>query len=79
MSLREARPGDAGSRFLAEIREQPAALLRLLEHAPEFARVAATMHARDARLVRNNEPVNLEMLIVGELRVLAGISRRAQS
>ncbi len=34
---------------------------------------------RDARLVRNNEPVNLEMLIVGELRVLAGMSRRANS
>jgi glucosamine--fructose-6-phosphate aminotransferase (isomerizing) len=52
VSLREVRPGNAGSRFLAEIREQPAALLRLLEHAPEFARVAATMHERDARLVR---------------------------
>ena len=35
--------------------------------------------ARDARLVRNNEPVNLEMLIVDELRVLAGMSRRANS
>jgi len=34
---------------------------------------------RDARLVRNNEPVNLEILIVGELRVLAGMSRRANS
>jgi len=34
---------------------------------------------RDARLMRNNEPVNLEMLIVGELRVLAGMSRRANS
>ena len=52
MSLRDVRPGNAGSRFLAEIREQPAALLRLLEQAPEFARVAATMHERDARLVR---------------------------
>lgn len=27
---------------------------------------------RGARLVRNNEPVNVEMLILGQLRVLAG-------
>ena len=32
---------------------------------------------REARLMRNNEPVNLDMLLVGELRVLAGLSRRA--
>jgi hypothetical protein len=32
---------------------------------------------REARLMRNNEPVNLDMLVVGELRVLAGMSRRA--
>jgi hypothetical protein len=31
---------------------------------------------REARLMRNNEPVNLDMLVVGELRVLAGLSRR---
>ena len=34
-------------------------------------------YGRQARLMRNNEPVNLEMLFVGELRVLAGLSRRA--
>jgi hypothetical protein len=34
--------------------------------------------ARDAHLVRNHEPVNLEMLILGHLRVLAGLSRRAE-
>jgi hypothetical protein len=34
--------------------------------------------ARDARLMRNNEPVNLEMLILGHLRVLAGLSQRAE-
>jgi hypothetical protein len=33
---------------------------------------------RDAHLVRNNEPVNLDMLILGHLRVLAGLSRRAE-
>jgi hypothetical protein len=31
---------------------------------------------REARLTRNDEPVNLDMLVVGELRVLAGLSRR---
>jgi hypothetical protein len=36
----------------------------------------ATGSGRDARLMRNNEPVNFEMLIVGELRVLAGLSRQ---
>ena len=31
---------------------------------------------RDARLMRNQEPVNLDTLILGQLRVLAGLSRR---
>jgi glucosamine--fructose-6-phosphate aminotransferase (isomerizing) len=33
-------PESPGARFLTEIREQPAALMRLLEHRAEFARVA---------------------------------------
>jgi hypothetical protein len=37
----------------------------------------ASEAGREARLMRNNEPVNLDMLVVGELRVLAGLSRRA--
>ncbi len=41
-----------GTRYLAEIREQPAALRRLLEHDREIARIAALLVARDARLVR---------------------------
>jgi len=41
-----------GRRFLSEIREQPAALLRLLEQGAELARIAAVMRERDARLVR---------------------------
>jgi glucosamine--fructose-6-phosphate aminotransferase (isomerizing) len=41
-----------GRRFRDEIYEQPAALLRLLAHEDEFARVAAAMGERDARLVR---------------------------
>ena len=31
---------------------------------------------RDARLERNDEPINPDMLIVGELRVLTGMSRQ---
>ncbi len=41
-----------GARFLAEIREQPAGLLRLLEHDDEIARIAAVVRKRDLRLVR---------------------------
>ncbi len=33
----------------------------------------ATASGRDARLVRNNEPVNVPMLILAELRLLTGI------
>lgn len=32
---------------------------------------------RDARLMRNKEVVNLSLLILGQLRALAGLSRRA--
>jgi glucosamine--fructose-6-phosphate aminotransferase (isomerizing) len=41
-----------GELFLAEIREQPAALRRLLEHEDAFARVAAAARSRGASLVR---------------------------
>jgi len=34
---------------------------------------------RDTHLVRNNHPVNLDMLIVGELRVLAGMNRQTET
>jgi hypothetical protein len=36
----------------------------------------STGPGRDARLVRSDEPVNLDMLILGELRVLSGIGRK---
>ena len=39
---------------------------------------ATASGGRDARLMRNNEPVNLEMLILGQLRVLAGLSRKSE-
>jgi len=47
-----AEDGGTGARFLEEIREQPAALRRLLGHDAEIARIAAAMRERDARLVR---------------------------
>ena len=36
----------------------------------------STGSGREAHLVRNNQPVNLNVLILGELRVLAGLSRQ---
>jgi glutamine---fructose-6-phosphate transaminase (isomerizing) len=49
----ESAPGHGpGSLFLSEIREQPAALLRLLEHGDEFASVAAAIRKRRLRMVR---------------------------
>jgi hypothetical protein len=38
-----------------------------------------TDSGRDARLMRNKQPVNLEELLIGQLRVLAGLSRKANS
>jgi glucosamine--fructose-6-phosphate aminotransferase (isomerizing) len=43
---------EPGTRFLAEIREQPAALRRLVEQDAEIGRIAAAVRERDARLVR---------------------------
>jgi hypothetical protein len=36
----------------------------------------STGSQRNARLIRNDEPVNVDMLILGELRVLTGLGRR---
>lgn len=51
MSQADPGPGPGG-RFLAEIREQPDALCRLLEHEDEIARIAAVMRERNLSLVR---------------------------
>jgi glutamine---fructose-6-phosphate transaminase (isomerizing) len=45
-------PRGAGAQFLTEIRGQPDALLGLLEHEAEYARVAAAARARGATTVR---------------------------
>jgi glutamine---fructose-6-phosphate transaminase (isomerizing) len=42
----------AGGQFLSEIREQPLALARLLEHETEFADVAAAARERGSTIVR---------------------------
>jgi hypothetical protein len=52
-----------------------------LEHEPEVIlgiEGYATGTGRKAQVVRNNEPVNLDMLILGQLRVLAGLARKAE-
>ena len=41
-----------------------------------FIQGYSTGSGHGARLVRNEEPVNLEMLVVGQLRALAGLSRK---
>ena len=43
---------EPGARFLDEIREQPAALLHLLEGDADFARVAAQIRERGATTIR---------------------------
>jgi glutamine---fructose-6-phosphate transaminase (isomerizing) len=48
----EVEPPDAGAQFLAEIHEQPQALLRLLEHEADYARVAELARGRGASTVR---------------------------
>src|SRR4249919_3077140 len=42
----------AGARFLAEIREQPQALSRLLARASDFEQIAATIRERGATTIR---------------------------
>jgi glucosamine--fructose-6-phosphate aminotransferase (isomerizing) len=47
-----ALPPTPGAQFLAEIRDQPAALRRLLEHRAEFSAVAESATRRGAGIVR---------------------------
>jgi len=53
-----------------------------LDHEPKVIlsiEAYPTEAGRGARLMRNSEPVNLPMLLLGHMRVLAGMSRKAQS
>lgn len=52
MSASQPDPAPAGAQFLAEIREQPLALARLLEHESEYERVADAARERGATTVR---------------------------
>lgn len=45
----------------------------------EGYRRSADRSDRDAHLVRNNEAVNVDMLLLGELRVLTGIGRQRKA
>jgi glutamine---fructose-6-phosphate transaminase (isomerizing) len=45
-------PEEAGEQFLSEIREQPQALARLLEHETEYVEVAAAARERHSEIVR---------------------------
>jgi hypothetical protein len=42
----------------------------------EGYRTGTSREDRDVRLMRNEQPVNIDMLIVGELRVLTGLKRQ---
>ena len=42
----------------------------------EGYRTGPALDARDAHLVRNDEAVNLDMLLLGELRILTGMKRQ---
>jgi len=42
----------------------------------EGYRTGPNREDRDTRLMRNEQPVNIDLLIVGELRVLTGMQRQ---
>jgi hypothetical protein len=51
------------------------------EHEPDLTLTIEgydTNPGRGARLVRNNEPANLEALLVAQLRILSGLDRQAK-
>lgn len=54
---------------------------RLVNETDVVLRIAgySTGEGRDARLMRNDEIINMDMLLLGELRVLAGIGRKVGS
>jgi glucosamine--fructose-6-phosphate aminotransferase (isomerizing) len=50
--VKHVSPSDAGAQYLAEIRDQPAALRRLLEHRADYAAAAAEAARRGPGIVR---------------------------
>jgi glucosamine--fructose-6-phosphate aminotransferase (isomerizing) len=67
---------EAGELFLAEIREQPAALRRLLEHRDEFVRVGAALRRRGplVRMVGHGSSDNAATYGVYAFGVLANLT-----
>jgi len=77
VSLPEPVPSlDPGAAFLAEIREQPEALRRLLDHDDEFARVAASLRERGqlVRFVGHGSSDNAATYGVYAFGLLAGLT-----
>jgi glutamine---fructose-6-phosphate transaminase (isomerizing) len=72
MSQPEPEQGISGARFLAEIREQPAALRRLLEHRAQFADVAAHLRPGPVRMVAHGSSDNAASYGVYAFGLLAG-------
>jgi glutamine---fructose-6-phosphate transaminase (isomerizing) len=63
---------EPGAQFLAEIREQPAALRRLLEHRPQFTDVAARAPEGLVRMVAHGSSDNAASYGVYAFGLLAG-------
>jgi hypothetical protein len=66
----ESRQGTVSIKNSARLENEPDTVMTIAGYS--------TGNGRDARLVRNNEPVNVEMMILGHIRLLAGLSRRAE-
>jgi glutamine---fructose-6-phosphate transaminase (isomerizing) len=67
--------GGGGTQFAAEIREQPAALLRLLEHRAEYARVAEALARKPlVRMVGHGSSDNAAAYGVYAFALLPGLT-----
>lgn len=75
-----ALPDAPGSRFLSEMREQPAALRRVCEHDAEYRLVARELRRRDlVRLVAHGSSDNAASYGVYAFGILAGLTAMRDS
>ena len=75
MLPRETSSAEGGAQFFAEIREQPAALRRLLEHRAEYERAAAAMATRPlVRMVGHGSSDNAASYGVYAFGLAAGLT-----
>ncbi len=73
-------PTEPGAQYLAEIREQPDALRRLVEHSPEYARVAERMRRPElVRIVGHGSSDNAAVYGVYAFGLLPGITAMRDS